>query len=119
MVVEDDCNFWFESGYTRRIVFRNNTVTGCGYGTGETETTVIQYTPKVMREDSKVFVHGKLTLTGNRFVEQPYDRYCFRLEYLREADIRGNQFDAPYLVKTRCVGSVCDESNRIEGCVSD
>ena len=43
----------------------------------------------------------------------------FRLEYLREADIRGNQFDAPYLVKTRCVGSVCDESNRIEGCVSD
>lgn len=114
LVVEDDCNFWFESGYTRHIIFRNNRVTGCDYGTGGMENTVIQYTPKVMREDSGEFVHGNLTLTGNRFEEPLCGRYSIRLEYLREAEIRENMFDAPYTINSKCVGFVCNELNTVD-----
>ena len=98
LVVEDDCNFWFESGYTRHIIFRNNTVTGCGYGEGDLRAQVIRYSPKVMKEDSKEFVHGKLTVTGNRFEEPPHGHHILWLEYLKEADMRDNSFDAPYCV---------------------
>ena len=112
LVVEDDCNFWFESGYTRHIIFRNNRVTGCNYGMGGENSPAIQYTPKVMREDSAEFVHGKLTLTGNRFEEPPCGRYAIRLEYLREADIRDNFFDTPCCVQKRCVGRILEENNR-------
>ena len=113
LVVEDDCNFWFESGYTRHIVFRNNTVTGCGYGDGEPQASVVRYSPKVMNADSREFVHGKLTMTGNRFEEPPHGSHGIWLEYVCEAEIRDNRFDAPYTVKTHCVGNVCEEGNLV------
>lgn len=67
LLLEDDCNFWFESGYTRHIVFRNNQVIGCNYGNMYPEGPVICYSPKVMDGNSTAFVHGKLTVANNRF----------------------------------------------------
>lgn len=113
LLVEDDCNFWFESGYTRHIIFRNNQVTGCGYGSGELDAPAIRYTPKVIRQDFTAFIHGKLTLMGNTFEDAVYGEHCIWLEHLREAEIRDNRFDAPYKVKTLCVGSVREENNHI------
>lgn len=114
LVVEDDCNFWFESGYTRHIIFRNNTVTGCGYGMGEDGMPAIRYSPKVMRQNSREYVHGKLTATGNRFEEPPRGSHSIWLNYVREAEIRDNRFDAPYTVKTHCVENVCEEGNLVD-----
>ena len=65
LLIEDDCNFWFESGYTKEIIFRNNHVIGCEYAKMHESAAVIRYTPKVMNEQSEEFVHGKLVLTGN------------------------------------------------------
>lgn len=106
LLIEDDCNFWFESGYTNEIVFRNNRVISCDYGSTWANSPVIRYTPKVMDEKSEEFVHGKLTLTGNSFEKPVSGEHCIHLEYLREAEITDNSFDAPCRVITNHVGRV-------------
>lgn len=113
LLIEDDCNFWFESGYTKEIVFRNNHVVGCEYGNTWDSSPVIRYSPKVMDENSQQYVHGKLTLTGNTFEHPWYGSHCIWLEYLREAEISNNTFDAEYVVKTKCVGNVSDNENSV------
>ena len=113
LLIEDDCNFWFESGCTKEIVFRNNRVTGCDYGFTWDSGPVIRYTPKVMDENSTAFVHGKLTLSGNTF-EHSYDGiHSIWLEYLAEAEISDNCFDAPYEIHTHRSGAVTDKNNKI------
>ena len=98
LLLEDDCNFWFESGYTRHIIFRNNEVIGCEYANTCTDAPVIRFSPKVMDENSTAFVHGKLTCTGNIFREARLGRHTIRLEYVESADIRDNDCDAPLFV---------------------
>ena len=114
LLIEDDCNFWFESGYTTNVVFRNNVVSCCEYAAMWEGSPVIRCTPKVMDENSKAFVHGKLTVTGNKFVNPPTGSHMILLEHMREAVITDNVFDAPYSIETRCVGSVTDENNITE-----
>lgn len=113
LLIEDDCNFWFESGYTKKIVFRNNLVIGCDYGPTWETAPVIRYTPKVMDENSKEYVHGKLVLTGNTFRDAHFGDHSVWLEYLAEAEITDNIFDAPYHINGRCFGKILDENNQI------
>ena len=115
LLIEDDCNFWFESGYTTDIGFINNRVTGCDFGITFEGGAVIRYTPKVMDESSQSFVHGRLTVTGNRFEGSYTGKHVFHLEYLREARIENNSFDAPYkIVAEKTVGSVSDLGNLVD-----
>lgn len=103
LVIEDDCNFWFESGYTRDVVFRNNEVTGCNSGDYYEDSPVICCAPKVLRAVDGAYVHGSLTVTGNTFREAVHGRYVFRLESVARTRISGNRFDAPLrIVQTHC-----------------
>ncbi len=113
LLIEDDCNFWFESGYTKEIVFRNNEVNGCDYADLSENAAVIRFTPKVMKENSEQFVHGKLVLENNIFRLPKGNTHSIRLEYLSEAEITGNTFDKPYVIKTKCVGKIIDGNNEI------
>ena len=113
LLIEDDCNFWFESGYTRDISFTNNTVMGCDLGVTWPGSAVIRYSPKVMNEASREFVHGRLTLRGNTFTDPVLGEHVFHLEYLAEADISDNTFDAPWRTDTKVVGSIKDSNNRV------
>ena len=116
LLLEDDCNFWFESGYTTDIEFKNNRVLGCDFGVTYPGGAVIRYTPKVMDESSENFVHGKLTVSGNRFEGSWLGEHVLHLEYLREAIIENNSFDAPYRIDSaKAVGSVCDRENMVFG----
>lgn len=114
LLVEDDCNFWFESGLTKTIVFRNNRIINCDYDSTRKKSPAICYTPKVMNEKSKEFVHGKLILTGNSFENPTEGEHCIWLEYLGEAEISDNTFDAPYIIHTHCTGNIVDKNNRIK-----
>ena len=114
LLLEDDCNFWFESGYTKEIIFRNNHVIGCDFGITWENSPVIRFTPKVMDENSNEFVHGRLVLEGNRFEKPTLGRFAIHLDYLAEALIKGNSFDAPYDIYTNCVGKVEDKNNAIQ-----
>ncbi|MBQ6864218.1 MAG: hypothetical protein IJO14_08275 [Clostridia bacterium] len=100
LLVEDDCNFWFESGYTRHIVFRNNEVIGCEYANTYKDAPVIRFSPKVMDENSTAFVHGKLTCTGNVFRKAWTGKHTIRLEYVESADVYGNDCDAPLQISS-------------------
>ncbi len=111
LLLEDDCNFWFESGYTTEVVFRNNLVIGCEYANTVENAPVIRYSPKVMDENSTEFVHGKLVVTGNIFEKPKTDKHYFHLEYLREAEITDNRFDAPYGFNIKTVGNIIDRNN--------
>ena len=113
LLIEDDCNFWFESGLTKQIIFRNNVVSGCDFGKTWAESPVIRYTPKIMDENSTEFVHGKLILCGNTFEKSSLGTHALHLEYLREAEITDNTFDAPYKINSHCVGKVTDASNKV------
>ena len=111
LVVEDDCNFWFESGYTRHVIFRNNQVIGCNYGNNYSGGPLLCYSPKVMDANSEAFVHGKLTVEGNEF-RQPYrGNHVFRFEYLGEVEIVGNTFDAALTVDPHHCGNVTVRDN--------
>ncbi len=113
LLLEDDCNFWFESGYTKEVIFRNNFVSGCEYAEMWKNAPVIRYTPKVMDENSTEYVHGRLVVSGNIFENPRYDKHCFHLEYLREAEITDNKFDAPFFVEKNVVGNIIEENNII------
>lgn len=113
LLIEDDCNFWFESGLTKEIIFRNNVIFGCDFGKTWAESPVIRYTPKIMSKRSREYVHGKLVLSGNVFRKSSLGSHALHLEYLREAEITDNEFDAPYKINTNCVGKVRDENNKI------
>lgn len=113
LLLEDDCNFWFESGYTNQVVFRNNIVTACEFGKTWQTSPVIRYSPKVMNEQSTCFVHGRLVVRGNTFEKQTEGTHSFWLEYLAEAEITDNVFDTDYKINTKCVGKVTDKDNVI------
>ncbi len=76
LCIEDDCNFWYESGYTTDVTFRNNEIIECGYGSlGRGAVPVISVNPQVLRPTTAlpdgtevpVYVHGRIALMGNRF----------------------------------------------------
>ena len=113
LLIEDDCNFWFESGYTRKIIFRNNLVRRCEHAPMWEGAPVIRYSPKVMDEKSNRFVHGHLVLTGNTFKESHFDKHLIYLSYLEKAEITDNTFDAPYEIKTHITGEVVDVGNKV------
>ena len=113
LLIEDDCNFWFESGYTKNITFRNNKVSFCEYAEMWQGSPVIRCTPKVMRDDSEEFVHQKLVIENNVFKGAKKNKHLFWLEYLKETEIRNNVFDAPYDVYEKCTEKVTHENNVI------
>lgn len=108
LLVEDDCNFWFESGLTRSIKFIDNVVDCCNFAANLPDCPVIQFTPKVMDEGFEGFVHESLTATGNRFINPAEGRHTFCLEYLQEAVIKDNFFDAPFKINARNLGKVIE-----------
>ncbi len=106
LLIEDDCNFWFESGYTTDVIFRGNTVINCEYhGTWE-NSPVIRYSPKVLRENVDTFVHGKLTVENNTFKSSPTNKHVFLLQHLSEAVIKNNKLDAELQIDQVNVGKI-------------
>ncbi|MCR5041809.1 MAG: hypothetical protein K6C36_06925 [Clostridia bacterium] len=113
LVIEDDCNFWFESGYTTDVTFRNNEVVGCNSSLVCDGAPVIRVSPKVLDENSGGFVHGRLTVSGNVFRQPCTGRHTIRLEYLARAEISGNTFDAPFTVSAHRSGDILIENNSV------
>lgn len=112
LLIEDDCNFWFESGYTEDIIFRNNIVDSCSYASMYEAAPVIRVTPKVMNEASREFVHRKLTIGNNTFLNPVTGRHTIRLEYIEEVNIIDNTFDAPYDIYKKVTGKVTENNKQ-------
>ena len=111
LVIEDDCNFWFESGYTRDVTFARNEVIGCNTADYYADSPVICVSPKVLKPTDGSFVHGRLTVAVNRFCEPVHGRHVFRLENLAQATITDNIFDAPLQIITDHCGGIETRNN--------
>lgn len=111
LLIEDDCNFWFESGYTTDIVFRNNILINCDYHVTWEGAPVIRYSPKVLREKVDTFVHGKLTVENNVFKKATLGKHRFVLQHLKEAVIRNNTFDADFEIVSEQVKTIVNSNN--------
>ncbi len=111
LLIEDDCNFWFESGLTKHITFRNNDVVCCNFANNKEGAPVIQFTPKIMDETFEGFVHERLTVKGNNFLEPLYGKHTFCLEYLKTAEITENYFDAPFEIISKNLGEIIEKDN--------
>ena len=105
LVVEDDCNFWFESGYTRQITFRNNYIKGCAYGFEGEGCPLIQITPQVLSKITDKPVHGSLILENNTFKKGDAPEISLQFEYIERVLLQGNSFDTEYRVAQKCVGA--------------
>ncbi len=115
LLMEDDCNFWFESGYSKTVIFRNNEVISCDHGTTYPGAPVIRYTPKIMDEEFSGYVHQKLLLENNIFRNPIGEKHLFWLEYLKEAEIKNNIFDTDFEIKTKNVKTIINQNNVVKG----
>ncbi len=113
LLIEDDCNFWFESGYTKNITFRNNDVISCNFNGNGEGAPVIHYSPKVMNESSEEAVHGNLSVYNNRFLSPVYGKHTMSLSYLGKLEIYNNTFDCEYEIFRKCVGEIADKNNKV------
>ena len=112
LLIEDDCNFWFESGYTKSITFRNNKVISCNFGNTWIGAPVIQITPKIMNEKSEQFVHKRISIVGNQFSKALWRKHSFVFEYVEDVKISDNTFDAPLEIINNVTGNI-EENNNI------
>lgn len=94
LLIEDDCNFWYESGYTKNVIFKNNKVIDCGFENGETNRE-IAVTPKVLSVAPQKSVHGKLTITDNKFYA-PTKKHEFLFEHIRRVISKRNFFNGEH-----------------------
>ncbi len=115
LLMEDDCNFWFESGYSKEVVFRNNQIISCDHGTTYPGAPVIRYTPKIMDENFPGYVHGKLVLENNTFKNPIGEKHVIWLEYLKEAEIKNNNFDTDFEIETKNVKTIINANNIVKG----
>ncbi len=111
--ISSDCNFWFESGYTREVIFRNNRIVDCAYRYEEKKKPIIAVIPMVMDENAIEPVHGRLVVEGNEFIQTTGAGYSLRLEYIQKAEIKNNRFNRAYEVAQKCVNEVLEENNQI------
>ncbi len=114
LLIEDDCNFWFESGYTKDITFRYNEVICCNFNNTWIGAPVIQFTPKVLNENSEAPVHEKLSVYNNRFSKSLYNKHTFVLEYLQRAEIYNNIFDSEFSIIDKKCGEISCKNNTVQ-----
>ncbi len=102
LCIEDDCNFWYESGYTTDVTFRDNDIVECGYGSlGRGAVPVISVNPQVLRpmtvtpdgREVPVYVHGRIAVTGNRFHFTDHVSTTVEVKYTRHFVFRDNDCD--------------------------
>lgn len=112
--VEDDCNFWYESGYCKKIIFRKNQVISSPCGSWYTVPPVIFVHPMVMDKTFDGTVHGKVVIEKNSFVKPAQgSNYLLDFSYTDKAVVRKNVFDTEYEIKTKRVKKLVDKKNTV------
>ena len=104
LCIEDDCNFWFESGYTTDVSFVNNRVVACGYGSLEEDNVpVISVNPQVVVRDKPVYVHKRISVENNEFSDLPKNSYIAEIKNTEEFIFLTNTSDCIFEIKSKQV----------------
>ena len=104
LCVEDDCNFWFESGYVTDLTFENNKIIDCAYGSlGNGGVPVISVNPQVIKKDESIYVHKNITIKNNEFLRLPEESYRIEVKNTLNLAVENNSSDKPVKVLTESV----------------
>lgn len=104
LCVEDDCNFWFESGYVTDLTFENNKIIDCAYGSlGKGGAPVISVNPQVIKKDESIYVHKNITIKNNEFLRLPEESYRIEVKNTLNLAVENNSSDKPVKVLTESV----------------
>ncbi len=101
LCIEDDCNFWYESGYTTNVVFRNNEVICCNYNNmphGAMATVSIN--PQVIDKTKDVYVHKYIEVSNNKITAAPGDPIYLDVKYTDKFVFKDNITDKPVEVRS-------------------
>lgn len=94
LCLEDDCNFWYESGYITDFTFRNNEIIGCAYGSlGNGHFPIISINPQVIDKSKQVYVHKNITIENNIFKDLPENAYRIEVKNTENFVFKGNKTD--------------------------
>lgn len=104
LCIEDDCNFWFESGYTADVCFKNNKVCACGYGCfGEQGVPVISVNPQVLADKNDVYVHEKIVVENNEFFQMADESYIVEVKNTKQFCFINNTSDKEFKIESKQV----------------
>ena len=104
LCVEDDCNFWFESGYVTDLTFENNKIIDCAYGSlGNGGVPVISVNPQVIKKDESIYVHKNITIKNNEFLRLTEESYRIEVKNTLNLAVENNSSDKPVKVLTESV----------------
>lgn len=106
LCIEDDCNFWFESGNVGEMVFRNNTVIDCGYGFGENNEPIVSCCPQVAASGEGIYPHEKLVIENNLFQKLPKDSYRVDICHTKTFIYKNNISDSEIRLRLEQVKNV-------------
>ncbi len=106
LCIEDDCNFWFESGRAEKIVMENNIFEDCGYGDGKNPVPVILVNPQVMDSRFCGGVHGEIVLKNNTFTLLSGAQADMDVQYTEKLVLKDNAFNRAPVISAKAVGKV-------------
>lgn len=111
LCVADDCNFWYESSLTKDITFKDNFILNCGYNPfGDEKDYEIIIKPEVMDKNSKDYVHGKINIIGNTFIDDNQD-IKIKVEYTKNFVMKNNSSNRKIIIDEFCSNVSNDKSN--------
>ena len=108
LCIEDDCNFWYESGFIGKLTFQKNTVIDCGYGTTETPQPVIWCYPQILGFDKDVYPHKKLIIKENYFSHLPKESYRIGIYHVEKVIYDKNVSDQKMRIVCKYVKQFVD-----------
>jgi hypothetical protein len=112
LTIEDDCNNWFESGYTKKVIFRKNTIVDGGCGVEENSPMpVIAVSPKVYSSKDGIYVHKKIVVKKNRFVSATQTPMKLQVEHVKRFVLRANLFLNDYAIERKQVRKLIEKAN--------
>jgi len=88
VLIEGDCNYWFESGAAKEVHILNNTFEDCAY-VPDWGKAPIQITPGVRKIQEGVRYHKKIVIEGNTF--SCFDDRLLYAENVEEIDWKDNK----------------------------
>lgn len=104
LCIEDDCNFWFESGFVNDLIFENNKIVDCAYGvSGCGGVAVVSINPQVLEKQKPVYVHKNITLKNNEFLRLCKESYKIEVKNVLNFTLENNLSDSPIKVERESV----------------
>ena len=113
LLIEDDCNFWFESGYVTDVTFRNNIIESCSYCNliPGSSFPVIAINPQVLEANDGIYPHKKIRIQNNTFKNLYDDSYRINVKNTEYFEFTNNISDKHIDIITHSVKKLKRSNN--------